>query len=75
MQTFLFHVILKPTDFNQILMWTTKKKTTVKAKTPAVKVIKPKIEQLEANVWVNWLEYSKDALFYKVNELIDALNK
>jgi hypothetical protein len=56
-------------------MWTTKKKVTVKAKAPAVKVIKPKIEQLEAKVWVNWLEYSWDALFYKVNELIDALNK
>ena len=62
-------------------MWTTKKKVTVKAKAPAVKLVSPrlpvtaKIEQLEAKVWVNWLEYSWDALFYKVNELIDALNK
>ena len=61
-------------------MWTTKKKTTATVKAPAVKLVTPKIvktkiEQLEAKVWVNWLEYSWDALFYKVNELIDALNK
>ena len=60
------------------------KKRTVAAKKPAsavrVAIPKPKpapvkIETLEGKVWINWIEYSKDALFYKLNEVIDAINK
>ena len=48
----------------------------VKLASPKLPAKKDPIKTLEWSVWMNWkIEYDNNQLFYKINEMIDALNK